>query len=51
MLLFQEQFNMFVLCIRDEYASQRKTFRKVIDTHKDETEKKEKYWNEMLQVI
>ncbi|XP_060607664.1 nuclear anchorage protein 1-like [Ruditapes philippinarum] len=47
----QEQFNMFVLCIRDEYASQRQTFRKVIDTHKDEVEKKEKYWNEMLQSL
>lgn len=42
---------MFVLCIRDEYASKRQAFRQVIDIHKVELEKKEKYWNEMLTVI
>jgi hypothetical protein len=47
----QEQFNMFVLCIREEYAGKRNTFRKVIDAHKIELDKKEKYWNEMLQVL
>ncbi|XP_052283631.1 restin homolog isoform X2 [Dreissena polymorpha] len=44
----QEQFNMFVLCIREEYSKKRKCFRQVIDAHQVELDKKEKYWNEML---
>ncbi|XP_052794090.1 early endosome antigen 1-like isoform X2 [Mya arenaria] len=44
----QEQFNMFVLCIREEYSKKRNTFRQVIDAHQVELDKKEKYWNEML---
>ena len=41
---------MFVLCMREEYTGKRKAFRQVIDIHKVELEKKEKYWNEMLMV-
>ncbi|XP_053405776.1 uncharacterized protein LOC123566477 isoform X3 [Mercenaria mercenaria] len=47
----QEQFNMFVLCMREDYSKQRGTFRKVIDAHQVELDKKEKYWNEMLQSL
>lgn len=41
---------MFVLCMREEYSNKKTAFRKVIDAHKVELDKKEKYWNEMLQV-
>ena len=49
-LVFQQQFNMFILCMRQDYADKRKAFRQIIDVHKTELEEKERYWNEMLTV-
>ena len=49
-VIFQQQFNMFVLCMRQDYIDKRKAFRQIIDVHKTELDEKERYWNEMLTV-
>ena len=50
LFIFQQQFNMFVLCMRQDYQEKRKAFRQIMDVHKVELEDKERYWNEMLKV-
>ncbi|CAH1253064.1 KIFC3 [Branchiostoma lanceolatum] len=44
----QSQFNIFVLGLRSQYGEKVKTFRQVIEAHREELQKKEQYWDESL---
>ena len=49
-LIFQAQFNAFVLGLRFQYGNKVKTFRQVIEVHRIELNRKQDYWDEALAV-
>ncbi|XP_077988822.1 uncharacterized protein LOC144443263 isoform X2 [Glandiceps talaboti] len=44
----QGQFNMFVISLRENYSSKVKTFKQVIEIHRVEFDRHQKYWDETL---
>ncbi|XP_064618815.1 myosin-9-like isoform X3 [Lineus longissimus] len=47
----QNQFNSFVLNLRGQYSTKVKTFRDVIDVHRQEVNQKQQYWEETLMAL
>ncbi|KAK6179033.1 hypothetical protein SNE40_011481 [Patella caerulea] len=47
----QSQFNMFVLCLKQEYAGKVTTFKQVINVHRIELESKETYWKDVFKSL
>lgn len=49
-IVFQEQFNVFILGLRQQYGSKVNTFKQVIEVHRKELMIKEKYWDDAIKV-
>ena len=46
----QRQFNVFVVNLRQQYGVKVKTFRHVIELHRNELQMKQSHWDEALSV-
>ena len=46
----QRQFNVFVVNLRQQYGVKVKTFRHVIELHRNELQQKQTHWDEALSV-
>ncbi|XP_071964662.1 uncharacterized protein [Antedon mediterranea] len=47
----QAQFNVFVIGLRTDYRGKVKTFRQVVEVHREELVSREAYWQETLQSL
>lgn len=49
--LFQGKFNTFVIGLRTQYADKVHTFRHVIEIHREDTSRKQEYWQNTVKVL